>query len=430
MRAQEILAVIIPQVTETDADCQQALASAKDLERTALINHIEIIKIQQPDASPPEIYNAGIDRARELDATWILFLKANEMVEPNALTFLGPVMDSYDGLWGGIHLITPEGTREIAKLSQMSSSDIVRNYHTALHWWIGKSHFIRTETASELRFDAQKGGAWYGDYLTRLWQSKKSLKSAQPLTAIAGELPILSQDDRDFMLVKLETEPAFMSFYHHNHEIHLPYTGRNPTLERVQLRGLFYEQSDLHVLKDHIHPGAICVDVGANTGNHTVFFAKVLGAKTVIPVEPNPATIPVLKRTIDKNRLSNVDTSKLGIGVGRASGRFDIETGRRGYLGTARLNPNIDGSIPVEPLDALLTEPVDLLKIDVEMMEIDVLEGARHLIENNQPVLLIEVQDENINALLVILDNLRYRIENVFPDQGYANYLALPGMKA
>jgi hypothetical protein len=32
-------------------------------------------------------------------------------------------------------------------------------------------------------------------------------------------------------------------------------------------------------------------------------------------------------------------------------------------------------------------------------------------------------------ALFAILNNLDYRVENVFPDQGYANYLVLPNNK-
>ena len=63
------------------------------------------------------------------------------------------------------------------------------------------------------------------------------------------------------------------------------------------------------------------------------------------------------------------------------------------------------------------------------MMEIDVIEGARALITRCQPVLLIEAQDENCVALFAILNNLDYRVENVFPDQGYANYLVLPNNK-
>ena len=430
MSSNETLAVVIPHHNEPAEMYERAMTSAKNLQMNSTINHIEIVTVRDPSAGVADLYNAAIDRALELSATWIFFLKADECIEPNALTYLSAALDAYNGLWGGINLINEQGEGVIAKQSLMSSDETVRNYHTALNWWIGKSHFVRTDVAVHNRFDASKGEAWYADYLTRVWKSARSLKSAQALTSRTGNLPMLSDHERHFLLDDLEMDPKFVSFRYADQPIQLPFTGRNPTLERVQLRGLFYEQSDLQKLTEHVKPGAVCIDVGANTGNHTVFFAKVLKASKVIPIEPNPDAVRILKRCVAVNELTNVDCTKLGVGVGKEAGQFDLNVGRRGHLGTARLSPNDEGTITVQTLDALITEAVQLIKIDVEMMEIDVLEGARNLIGHDQPVLLIEAQDENITPLLAILDDLSYRIEKVFPDQGYANYLALPRMKA
>ncbi len=424
------LAVVIPRRQIGTDHPSQALQSAHALRPCSLLTEIKIIEIPDHVSDPADQRNEAIAQATQLGASWVLFLEPDERLQPDALTHLMPAVAAYDGLWGGIFLSDEQGQTKIAKQSQISSGDVVRNYHTALHWWIGKSHFVRTEVAARVGFDSGKGEAWYADYLTRMWATARCLKSAQPLTSRTGALPELSPPNRDFLLNALSQHPQFICFNHHSHKIQLPYTGRNPTLERVQLRGVFYEQSDLETLATYVKPGAVCVDVGANTGNHTVFFAKLLGAAKVISIEPNPDTVAVLQRVIIKNQLSNVDTSKLGIGVGRQSGKFDLTVGRRGYLGTARLTPNRSGEISVQPLDTLINEPIGLLKIDVEMMEIDVLEGARHVIGDSRPVLLIEAQDENITALLAILDELSYRIEKIFPDQGYANYLALPTAEA
>lgn len=430
MQSNGSLAVVIAQREEAADACERAVKSARNLQSNATISHIEIIIMRDPGAVAADLYNAAVDRAAEHGAAWIFFLKPDECIEPDALDYLSPALAAYEGLWGGINLTNTHGETAIAKQSQMSSSDVVRNYHMALSWWIGKSHFVRTDVALQNRFDPSKGEAWYADYLTRIWGSAKCLKSAQALTSRVGELPALSIVERDFLLVDLEANPKFFTFQYQSQQIKFPYTGRNPTLERVQLRGLFYEQSDLEVLFEHIKPGAVCVDVGANTGNHTVFFAKVLNASKVIPIEPNPDTVRILERSIAANELANVDCSKLGIGVGKEAGQFDLVVGRRGYLGTARLSPSTEGTIPVQALDDLIAEPVDLIKIDVEMMEIEVINGARQIINRDQPILLIEAQDENIAALLAILDDLSYRIKNIFPDQGYANYLALPRTKA
>jgi FkbM family methyltransferase len=59
-------------------------------------------------------------------------------------------------------------------------------------------------------------------------------------------------------------------------------------------------------------------------------------------------------------------------------------------------------TVDVVPLDALLLKPgtpkVDVLKIDVEGFEIEVLEGARKLISEQRPLILIEVANELLEA--------------------------------
>ena len=59
----------------------------------------------------------------------------------------------------------------------------------------------------------------------------------------------------------------------------LPYTGLNPVIEREQMRGLFFEAEELAFLADRLPRGLRIVDVGANTGNHTLFFASVMQAE-------------------------------------------------------------------------------------------------------------------------------------------------------
>lgn len=425
MRAGDNLAVVIPRGEASDAQISRAVAAANALVPADPINRIDVIEVSS-DEGPAEARNIGIDRALALNASWICFADPDEVLHEQALAYLAPVIEGYDGLWGGFEVKEASDEFHVFPQSQMGSSDVVRNYHMALHWWIGKSHFIRTDVADRVRFSPDAGDVWYGDYLVRLWETAKCLKTAQPLTWGDEESVGLSPPNRELLLDSLRTNPRFSSFQYKDQQIHLAYTGRNPTIERVQMRGLFYEQPDLECIADYVKSGSVCVDVGANTGNHTVFFEKILTASKVIPIEPNPETISILRQVIEKNHLTTVDTSCLGFGVGKEAGFFDIKTGRRGYLGTAQLKPNQNGEIPVKPLDELITGHVDLLKIDVERMEVEVIEGARDLILRCLPVLLIEVQDENILSLLAILENLGYRVEKVLPDQGYANYVALP----
>ncbi len=368
--------------------------------------------------------NAIIARARKAGTEWILFVEPGERLAGDVFHLLAPALGAYEAVFGGL-LLAGGGKAAMAEKSLYSGSTFLDACHMLLNWWIGASHMVRTQTAAATGFRASAGKAWFADYILRLWEKHDSLKTAQGLTE-AAELPVVGPDDRAHVIHELARHKRFISFTHGPHAIHLPYTGRNPTLERVQMRGLFYEQQDLEALQDELPAGAVIVDVGANTGNHTVFFAAIMGAARVIAIEPNPVAMDFLRETVQVNGLANVDLSKLGIGVGAASGMAHLDAGRRGFLGTATLSPASDGDIPVRRLDELVDRPVDLVKIDVESMEIDVLDGAGKLIDRSRPKIMIEVRDANIEAFCSALHRIDYRVKTIFADQGYANYLIVP----
>ncbi len=94
-----------------------------------------------------------------------------------------------------------------------------------------------------------------------------------------------------------------------------PIHGRNAGIEREQSRGLFFEAMELEELRKVVGPGAHVVDVGANTGNHTIFFAGPMKAASVLPFEPLPAAAAALRASVARNELTNVDLSRLGVGV-------------------------------------------------------------------------------------------------------------------
>lgn len=97
-----------------------------------------------------------------------------------------------------------------------------------------------------------------------------------------------------------------------------------------------------------------------------------------------------------------------------------------GGLGATRLVPDAAGSVPVRRLDDLAVGPVDLLKIDVEGMEMAVLAGAETTIARDRPFLFIEILDASIPDFLHWIDAVGYRIEKLFPDKTHCNYLLAP----
>jgi hypothetical protein len=67
-------------------------------------------------------------------------------------------------------------------------------------------------------------------------------------------------------------------------------------------------------------------------------------------------------------------------------------------------------SVPALRLDALGLERIDLIKIDVEGMELDVLEGARASIERHHPILTVETIKTDFDRLAKLLAELDYQV--------------------
>lgn len=162
--------------------------------------------------------------------------------------------------------------------------------------------------------------------------------------------------------------------------------------------GKFYERADLDRVAQHMRPGAHVLDVGANVGNHALYFATLMQAARVTCIEPNPQAIEALRANVAANGLHNVIVlDALGVGLSdRADSGYGIRM-RGGHLGAARLKKG--GDIAVHRGDDLFAgQRVDLIKIDVEGMEMQVLAGFEQVIEDQRPALFIEVDEENAAA--------------------------------
>ena len=172
--------------------------------------------------------------------------------------------------------------------------------------------------------------------------------------------------------------------------------------------GGFYEAGLLAALAPLVPSGATIVDVGANIGNHSVFFAGVMGCR-VVAVEPNPAAAALLAKNLEINGLADrVEIRRCAVGADRRRGRV---TGTAAHnLGMAAVEADPQGETEILPLDGLAIEgAVALLKIDVEGAEYDVLSGAAELLKAHRPVLVLEIaRAEDYKRIAALLQPLGY----------------------
>ncbi|KQT64249.1 MULTISPECIES: FkbM family methyltransferase [unclassified Aureimonas] len=393
----------------------EAGASIEDALRPGPFAEIAILS---PTAGPL----GAVEAAEAAGCDWLMRIGPGETLRAEAPDLAGAAISAYDAVFGAVALSGETGPW---KPSRLAFDEASRLPHALLNWWIGTRPLIRTATERRV-LEALPDGASGAAYVFEVWQAGRAIKLAAALTECADAPAPLSDAERSSVLARLAEEPLFLDIPYGDGLYRLPYTGRNAGIEREQTRGLFFEAHELEALKRRMGPGAVVADVGANTGNHTIFFAGPMRASRVIPFEPLPELGAVIRRTVAENGLANVETRNLGLGLSDRPGRMGLRLSERGGFGATRLVEDADGSVEVVRLDDVLTGPVDLLKIDVESMEMQVLAGAEALISSVRPVIFIEIAHDNTEAFMGWLAQRAYRVERIFPDKGHANYLIAP----
>jgi FkbM family methyltransferase len=179
-------------------------------------------------------------------------------------------------------------------------------------------------------------------------------------------------------------------------------------------------------------------DVGANFG----YYAWLLKSRSpdleVDLVEPESENLKLIDATLARTPLAGMSVHRVAASdvSGRAAFQRDPVSGATGTLGPAgdsfaRRHWRTSASMEVSTctLDGLLTDKVDLLKIDVEGHEERVLGGASALLERDSPVLFFECFHGS-NAAPAVLRAIDYELYDAEclaePTAATTNYLAVP----
>lgn len=177
----------------------------------------------------------------------------------------------------------------------------------------------------------------------------------------------------------------------------------------VRDTGKFYEAEFLDALGRDLKAGDLVLDVGANIGNHAIYFAGVCDAR-VIAFEPNPAALALLKENISANGLRRrIEVRDYALGARQGQADFDLSVAT-GNLGAVRLTMAETGEAKVRRLDDVeLPDPPRLIKIDAEGMDFDVLRGAEALLREHLPIVAVEAGDrKHYNEIADFLGELGY----------------------
>ena len=176
----------------------------------------------------------------------------------------------------------------------------------------------------------------------------------------------------------------------------------------IEATGGFYEAELLADVRSRLFFPHCAVDVGAHVGNHTLYFSKILGLKT-IAFEPNAATFKLLAANVRENGVE-LQCRLRHAAVGAAAGRVHTIASTEANSGMSRVEIDADGDTPLLNLDDELKNdgPIDVIKIDVEGWELDVLRGAARVIQQHRPLLYVEASDATFAQVRAYLVTRRY----------------------
>lgn len=197
---------------------------------------------------------------------------------------------------------------------------------------------------------------------------------------------------------------------------------RNSNVKNHIIHNKYPEEHIFKLIKPKIVKGSIVLDIGSNIGTHTLRFSKWVEDGIVYSFEPQPKLFRELFYNIWLNGRKNVRL--VNAAVGASLGKVELGPIPSHNEGESKSHGNSGVFADIITIDSLNLNNVSVIKIDVEGMEDEVIEGAKETLLRNKPVIFVEfsgyhnlarIKDEKRRA--EILQKIK-RVE----DLGYVVY--------
>ena len=192
------------------------------------------------------------------------------------------------------------------------------------------------------------------------------------------------------------------------YNVHDVYVGRS-----LQLYGEFSE-GECEVFRQLVRPGWSVLELGANIGVHTVCLAKLVGPRgRVIAFEPQRIVFQTLCANVALNDLQNVDCRHQAVGAESGTvimPRLDY-TKEFNFAGISVGLTEEGENVPLTVIDDLELGACHFIKMDIEGMEQEAIQGARKTINRFKPYLYVENdRSDRSDSLIQTISDLGYRM--------------------
>ncbi|MBL0744031.1 FkbM family methyltransferase [Chryseolinea lacunae] len=153
------------------------------------------------------------------------------------------------------------------------------------------------------------------------------------------------------------------------------------------------------------------IDAGANIGVSVLYFKQLYGNARVVAFEPDKKIFAILQDNVNAFGLQNVTLVNKGLWNEEKELRFYAEGADAGRISTDTTASHV---IDVVSLRSYLSEPVDLLKIDIEGAEMIVLKDCESHLQHVKNIFVeyhsFVGQEQSLPELLDILKRAGFRL--------------------
>jgi FkbM family methyltransferase len=218
--------------------------------------------------------------------------------------------------------------------------------------------------------------------------------------AILNRITDLSIFEKYDRMKKITKDGEYIDISYKDKIIHffVPNYRTDTVQRRIVQTECFWEKDLLEFFENLVadqkgdYKGKIFVDAGANIGNHTLYFSKILKASKIYCFEPQKEIFNILQKNIKANAVNaecynNVLSDQLE--------KFSIDKFTPYNFGGTNFIRDQKGEYSSLRLDDIcLKDEIFAMKIDVEGHDFFVLKGAIKILEKYAPILWIEMKDE------------------------------------
>ena len=232
-----------------------------------------------------------------------------------------------------------------------------------------------------------------------------------------------------FILASSDHGPLIVNRLDYNHNFNGDFYGVGAQI----MEGGCYDPREVEVLKnlllcrrEHFGDGVVALDVGANIGVHSVEWSRLMrGWGSVISIEAQERIFYALAGNLALQNAFNARAIHAAVSVSNGEISFpEPDYTQSGSFGSFELRPRVGSEFIGQPvdyakptitvrqlsLDSLELPRVDLIKIDVEGMEAEALDGASETIKRCNPILYMEVIKSDKAAIRAALEGEGYPV--------------------